>query len=268
MVMSEPSTISAATMANAAELGSPGTAITCGLRLRRPSTRMVRTPSSPVSISIVAPKAASIRSVWSREGTGSITVVTPPELSAASRIADLTCAEATGSRYSIGTSISGPRIVAGSRSSDRVSACTPMRRSGSSTRPIGRRTSEASPVKVVVKAWPPAIPSVSRAPVPELPKSTTCSGSMRPPTPRPAIRQAPGPVWVTAAPKAPIAAAVASTSSLSRSPSIAVSPTASAPSISARCEMDLSPGGRMVPASGPDRLARSCVAASAAMSPG
>ena len=46
---------------------------------------------------------------------------------------------------------------------------TPMRRSGSSTRPIGRFTSEASPVKVVAKAWLPAMPSARRTPVPALP---------------------------------------------------------------------------------------------------
>ena len=49
------------------------------------------------------------------------------------------------------------------------------------------------------------------------------------------------------APSARIAAAVRSTSSPSSSPSIAVSPTASAPSISARCEIDLSPGTRATP---------------------
>ena len=61
------------------------------------------------------------------------------------------------------------------------------------------------------------------------------------------------------APSARMAAAVASTSSPSSRPSISVSPTASAPSISARCEIDLSPGTRATARqgagrSGPKRL--------------
>jgi hypothetical protein len=38
-----------------------------------------------------------MRSVWSRVGAGSTTVVSPSAKSPASRIADLTCALATGS---------------------------------------------------------------------------------------------------------------------------------------------------------------------------
>ena len=94
-VTSEPSTISAATIGKAAELGSPGTTITCGFRdWRRRRGGSARAPSSPGSISIAAPKAASMRSVWSRVGAGSMTVVVPGELSAASSTADFTCAEA------------------------------------------------------------------------------------------------------------------------------------------------------------------------------
>ena len=87
----------------------------------------------------------------------------------ASSTADLTWAEATGTRYSIGTGTSGPLRVAGRRSPERARICTPMRRSGSKMRPIGRPTSEASPVKVVAKPWLPASPIASRTPVPALP---------------------------------------------------------------------------------------------------
>ena len=110
-----------------------------------------------------------MRSVWSRVATGSITVVVPATLRPAKRSADFTCAEATGRRYSIGIGMSGPLRLAGSRSPERATICTPMRRSGSKMRPIGRRTSEASPVKVVVKAWLPASPIARRTPVPALP---------------------------------------------------------------------------------------------------
>lgn len=40
---------------------------------------------------------ASMRSVWSRVGTGSITVVAPGVFNPASSTADFTCADATGS---------------------------------------------------------------------------------------------------------------------------------------------------------------------------
>ena len=45
----------------------------------------------------VAPKWRSMFSVWSRVGSGSVTRVVPRAQSPASRQADFTCAEATGS---------------------------------------------------------------------------------------------------------------------------------------------------------------------------
>ncbi len=107
--------------------------------------------------------------MWSRVATGSITVVVPRTLRPASSTADFTCAEATGTRYSMGIPTSGPSSVAGSRSPERDRIWTPMRRSGSKMRPIGRPASEESPVKVVAKAWLPASPMARRTPVPELP---------------------------------------------------------------------------------------------------
>ena len=57
-----------------------------------------------------------------------------------------TCAEATGRRYSIGTISSVPTMASGMRPPSRASKRAPMRDSGSITRCIGRRRSEASPV--------------------------------------------------------------------------------------------------------------------------
>ena len=96
--MSEPGTISAATIGKAAEEGSPGTTIVRPVSFPWPCSLMCRTPSRSVSTSISAPKPASIFSVWSRVITGSITVVTPGVLSPANSTADFTCAEAIGTR--------------------------------------------------------------------------------------------------------------------------------------------------------------------------
>ena len=56
-----------------------------------------------------------MRSVWSRVASASITVVAPGACSPAISTADLICAEATGSRYSIGSRSALPRMVSGSR---------------------------------------------------------------------------------------------------------------------------------------------------------
>ena len=115
-------------------------------------------------------------------------------------------------------------------------------------RRIGRLRSEASPSKRAVMAWPPTSPIISREPVPALPKSSVSRGGSS--EPRPAPQHAPASL---AAPRRPSrqaarqAAPVRKTSSPSSSPSIAVSPTQSRPRISARCETDLSPGGRRRP---------------------
>ena len=189
-----------------------------------------------------------MRSVWSRVACGSITVVSPAVLRPASRMALLTCAEATGRRYSIGTISSVPMMASGMRPPSRASKRAPMRDSGSITRCIGRRRSEASPVMKLVKGWLARMPESRRAEVPELPSSSTSAGSRPPPTPKPRIRQVASPAsCTTSAPSARKAAAVHSTSSPSSRPRTVVSPSARAPNISARCETDLSPGARTRP---------------------
>jgi hypothetical protein len=132
---------------------------------------------------------------------------------------------------------------------ERPTACAPNRASGSVTRAMGRLLRLASPVKVTVVGEVAMVPMISRTPVPELPQSITLSGSAKPPTPTPKTDQLPPPWFTTSAPKACIALAVSSTSSPSRSPVIFVSPTAMAPRISERCEIDLSPGTSATPES-------------------
>ena len=189
-------------------------------------------------------------SLWSRVASGSSMRVMPGAFSPHSSRADFTCADGTGTRYSSGSASAAPWIASGSRPPSRPWKRAPQAASGSVTRRIGRPRRLASPVITAKNGWLARMPQSSRAAVPELPMSSTSAGSISPPTPRPATRQAPGPSCITSAPRARMAAAVRSTSSPSSRPAITVSPTASAPNISARWLIDLSPGTRMVPESG------------------
>ena len=103
-----------------------------------------------------------------------------------------TCAEATGRRYSMGSISSVPTMASGRRPPSRPSKRAPMRVSGSITRCIGRRRSEASPVMTLVKGWLARMPASRRAEVPELPSSSTSAGSRPPPTPKPRTRHRAG----------------------------------------------------------------------------
>ncbi len=97
IVTSEPGTISAATSGKGGR-GGVGRHDDLGaaqLRLAR-RARCARPPAPVRSTRTVAPKWRSMRSVWSRVASRSITVVTPGELSPASSTADLIWAEAAG----------------------------------------------------------------------------------------------------------------------------------------------------------------------------
>ena len=71
-IRSEPARPAAAATKNAAEEMSPGTSISVAAGCAPPSTQL-RFPSRAT----VTPKDASMRSVWSRVGTGSVTQVRP-----------------------------------------------------------------------------------------------------------------------------------------------------------------------------------------------
>ena len=86
---SEPGTISAAQTGNAALEGSRGTTMVWARSSGWP-VRVISRPSGVSTTEISAPKPASIRSVWSRVASFSITTVWPGAFKPASRTADLT----------------------------------------------------------------------------------------------------------------------------------------------------------------------------------
>ena len=89
--MREPETSTPAAMRNAAEERSPGTRISSRSSSSHPVTA-TRLPRR----SMTTPARSSSRSVWSRDGEGSVTATSPSAVSPASSTQDLTCAEATG----------------------------------------------------------------------------------------------------------------------------------------------------------------------------
>ena len=94
--MSDPSTISAAQTGKAAEDGSRGTATVCGRSSGWPVRVMTLPSAVRLDLQLARRSPRSIRSEWSRVASRSITTVWPGAFSPASRIADFTCAEATG----------------------------------------------------------------------------------------------------------------------------------------------------------------------------
>src|ERR1700730_5429002 len=185
------------------------------------------------------------RSVWSRVATGSTTEVGPLAVSPASRSALFTWALGTESTWRRPCS-RAPVTVSGARPS-RDSILAPMVRSGSTTRAIGRRLSDASPSRVADTQLPASRPSNRRMVVPEFAQSSAPCGGLNDLQPPPWTRAGP-PVRSILTPRPRRQATVAATSSPSGSPSMRLSPWAIAASIKARCAIDLSPGTRSSPA--------------------
>jgi len=132
-----------------------------------------------------------------------------------------------------------------------VSICAPICRSGSTMRRIGRRDSDSSPIRVVGKFWAASRPVISRIEVPELPRSSACAGSRRPCRPTPWTRRWVSASWSMRTPMARNAFMVLRQSSPVRKPRTSDWPSAREASITARCEIDLSPGTRTVPENEP-----------------
>ncbi len=132
---------------------------------------------------------------------------------------------------------------------------TPIFMRGAVMRRMGRRLSESSPVSSTSMSHGASTPMSRRAVVPELPQSMGASGWLGPCAPQPVTVPASEPSgcsssW-TSAPSARTAAMDERTSWESRTPEMCDVPSAIALKSTARCEIDLSPGTRAVPESGP-----------------
>ena len=264
-----PGMTSAATMRNAADEKSPGTlkptgssrsagrtAIRRGGSVapdRQPGPRRLRGRRAR------PPPRASARCGRARARARSPRS-SPSAARPASRTHDLTWALATGSRYEIPCRRE-PLTLSGGRRSSRASTFAPISRSGRTTRSTGRRRIDSSPSSVHSPASCPAShPGSRRRRVPALPTSIASGSAPAPaPGPRnpiPSTLRSSAPdgsasVVSTPAPSARTASSVERVSAESRYRLIRDSPSAIAARSAARCEIDLSGGGRRDPRSGP-----------------
>ena len=146
----------------------------------------------------------------------------------------------------------GPPVIVSGAWPSVVSSVAPIARSGAATRSSGRRRSESSPVSVARKGRPASGPASIRIVEPELPASSTASGARQPRSPPWITTSEPSRASVTPRPRRQ--ASVEAQSAADEKLRTRVSPSARAPRIAARCEMDLSPGRVKVPPHGPRRL--------------
>ena len=119
----------------------------------------------------------------------------------------------------------------------------PISRSGSATRSSGRVESDSSPVSSKRPGCPATRPDRSRISVPALRQSIGLVGGLRSRARLPKMARSRRRSR-RSRPSARIASAVASVSAERRSLRTSLSPFATAPTSSARCEIDLSPGTR------------------------
>ena len=119
---------------------------------------------------------------------------------------------------------------------------------GTVTRRIGRPVKDSSPMSFEEKFCAAKMPDIKRIAVPELPISRSDSGATKPRIPTPSMVKLPfsGPCALT--PIARNALNVAKTSSPSRRPVIWLVPFANDENMTERCDIDLSPGTRILPA--------------------
>ncbi len=112
---------------------------------------------------------------------------------------------------------------------------------------VGRPFSDSSPISSELNLCAARSPVMSRIAVPELPRSSLPAGADRPLSPTPCTVSSVALCRSITTPIERKASSVARQSSPARNPEISVVPSAMLPSISARCEIDLSPGTVTVP---------------------
>ena len=110
------------------------------------------------------------------------------------------------------------------------------------TRSIGRRDSDSSPASSLSNGWAASSPASRRMVVPELPQSSGSRAARSPAMPTPPMLDP-----SISTPSARMHDAVDWTSAPVDSPRTLLSPEAIEPRISARCEIDLSPGTLIAP---------------------
>ena len=176
----------------------------------------------------------------------------PARASPASSTADLSCAEGTGGSNTIGTGSRRPGkrqrqpAIGGS---ERPRADALQRLEHAPHRPPAQRSVAVERRRDRTSGDRAEHQPASGARIAEIERVAPARQSRRRRRRGRAIR--PAPRRSTCAPSARTALAVLSTSSPSSRPLMRVSPTASAPRIRARCEIDLSPGTRTRPVRGP-----------------
>ena len=235
-----------ATIAKAADEKSPGTRTSGSAS---PCTGPA-TPTMPSRSITSTPAARSMRSVWSRDGTGSRTQVSPLAFRPASSTQLFTWALAMGSSCTIPCKGRPGRTASGGVPPSAGTTAAPMATSGSAMRAMGLLRRESSPSSTVTSpgGWPTMIPDTRRMSVPAFMQSIT-GGGVSPRTPRPVTTTLPDLMSPsTPAPISLTAPSVASVSSDTRGLSTTTARSEMAPSRKALWVIDLSGGTATVPA--------------------
>src|SRR3954451_20052493 len=129
-----------------------------------------------------------------------------------------------------------------------VSTLAPICASGRAIRVWSRAESDSSPTSSNVASWPARIPDTSRSTVPALPQSSGPSGARSPRSPTPWTVSS-SPSSSTSTPRARATSIADSVSAARPKPRMRLSPSATAPSRTARCEIPFTPGTAIAPRS-------------------
>src|SRR5882757_7756913 len=161
-------------------------------------------------------------------------------------MADFTCALATGIAYSIPRRRRPPPMSTGGLPL-RVRTSAPISRNGLATRSMGRFIKDASPINCEGNGCAASNPVNNRIAVPALPISSGLPAAFNPCSPTPWINTCVALGCSMRTPRARIAFNVAKQSSLAKNHVTSLVPSARPDNMSARCEMDLSPGILIAP---------------------